>query len=225
MRKLVKLMAVTTMVTTASLQVTACKDNSKYDIFISDVNQSKNDNTAFFGFLGSADDDVSNALQDSFDSLNKKQQMTKVNDKSEWQNWIDSEANSYLKEFGLNNIFLRYYQGPHHYDKPGDIVDSFWNQKNVTWQKNIFNWVYSNTKKNPEFKKPRGVTEVSEITPKKDGNEKDMFAKLPIVFIVSKGKLITAGENWIPTNSRIDAQRKAIQEFVRANLFLPGGDK
>lgn len=218
MRKLVKLMAVTTMVTTASLQVTACKDNSKYDTFISDVNQSKNDNTAFFGFLGSADDDVSTALQNSFDYLNTKT----ANGKSEWQNWIDSEANSYLKEFGLTNIFLRYYQGPYHQDKSGDIVDSFWNQKNVTWQKNIFNWVYNNTKNNPQFKKPRGVNEVSEITPKKDGDEKDMFAKLPIVFIVSKGKLITAGENWIPASSSIDAQRKAIQEFVRASLFLPG---
>ncbi|MGL5268252.1 MAG: hypothetical protein ACRC8P_00560 [Spiroplasma sp.] len=217
MRKLVKLITVTTIVTTASLQVTACKDDSKYNSFISEVNQSKNNKTAFFGFLGTADDETSSALQVSFDLFNQKE----ANDKTRWQNWIDNEASSYLKEKGLSNIFLHYYQGPYHQDKSSDIIDSFWNQKNVTWQKNIFNWVYNNTKNNSQFKKPHGVEAVKEINPKKDGDNKDMFAKLPIVFIVSKGNLITAGEEWISANSSINQQEDAIKDFILANLFLP----
>ncbi|MGL5268771.1 MAG: hypothetical protein ACRC8P_03295, partial [Spiroplasma sp.] len=43
MRKLVKLMAVTTIVTIASLQVTACKDDSKYNSFISEEYQQLKD--------------------------------------------------------------------------------------------------------------------------------------------------------------------------------------
>lgn len=217
MRKIVKIMTITTIATTTALQVTACKDTSKYNLFINDINETKNNNSAFLGFLGTADDETAATLQVSFDYLNQKEE----NNHTRWENWVENNAKDFLKEFQLKNIFLRYYQGPYHQDKPADPIDSFWNDKNINWQKDIFDWVYSNTKNNSNFKKPHGVPGVSEITSKKDDNQKDMFTKLPIIFIISKGKLITAGENWI-TDKDPTTQINAIKDFVLANLFLPG---
>lgn len=221
MRKLVKLMTISTIAATTALQVTACSDDSKYKSFMSDVSESANNSTAFFGFLGTADDDISEKLQTSFDFLNNP---GASNGQSLWQQWINGDAKEYLKSNELNNIYLRYYQGPYHQDKPSDPVNSFWNDKNISWQQNIFNWVHTRANKdNPSFKIPGGVNEVTPIVTKKDDSKqkKDMFTALPIVFIISKGKLITAGQNWIPANSSRDAQINAIKNFVLNNLFLP----
>lgn len=211
MRKLVKLMSITTIAATAALQVSACKDDSKYEAFINDVNKSYN-SSAFFGFLGSADDEMSSALQTSFDFFNKKE----ADGTSRWEKWIKTQEET-LTDFGLNTIYLRYYQGPYHQNKPSDPVSSFWNDKSITWQQNIFTWVNSRTN-DDSFKLPIGAG-VSQITTKKDSNDNDMFTKLPIVFIVSKGKLITAGENWIAANSKWNEQYNAITNFILNNLF------
>lgn len=218
MRKLVKLMTIGSLATLTSLQVIACKDDSKFQTFMSDVSNSANDHTAFFGFLGSADDEVSSALQASFDLLNKKE----ADGITKWQTWVD-DHDSMLKnpKLMLENISLRYYQGPYHQNKPSDIVESFWNDKGISWQRDIFNWVYTRTQTDPDFNVPKGsVSEVHEISTKKDGSDRDMFTKLPIVFIVSKGKLITAGEGWIGANSSWDEQEKNIIQFILDNLLL-----
>ncbi|MBE4703970.1 hypothetical protein [Spiroplasma platyhelix] len=217
MRKLVKLMTITTLAATTALQVTACKDDSQFESFMNDVSSSANNNTAFFGFLGTADDEIASALQASLDLFNQPQ----PDGKSQWQNWVDEHEKMLANEkLNLNNIYLRYYQGPYHQDKPSDPIDSFWNDKNISWQKNIFNWVYNRTTNNDQYKIPKGVPGVTEINPKKDGSDNDMFTKLPIVFIVSKGKLITAGENWLPATSSVTEQFDAIAQFVLDNLLL-----
>lgn len=216
MRKLVKLLTITTIASTSVLQVTACKDDSKFDSFMSDVNNSIRDNSAFFGFLGSADNEISKALQDSIDTFNS----VPTTDNLSWQKWVDSRSNELSHpKLQLTNIHLSYYQGPYHQDKPSDITDSFWNDKSISWQKNIFNWIYSHTKDNKDFKTPKEGAGVSEIKTKKDASDNDMFTDLPIVFIVSKGKLITAGQNWIAASSSVAQQFDALTQFILDNLL------
>lgn len=214
MRKLVKLLTITTIATTSALQVTACKDDSKFDTFMSDISNSIRSSSAFFGFLGSADDSVSQGLKDSIDNFNSVDSSSPYN----WQNWVNSREelknNERLK---IENIYLHYYQGPYHQDKPSDPVASFWNDKSISWQRNIFNWVYSNTKNNPNFKTPKQGAGVNELTTKKE-NDEERFEALPIVFIISKGKLITAGQNWT-TDASPAAQFTALTNFIIDNLL------
>lgn len=215
MRKLVKLMTISTIAATTALQVTACKDDSQYNNFMSDVSSSANNSTAFFGFLGSADSEISNALQAMFDLLNTSEK----DGTTPWQKWVE-EHRAMLNNSNLKDISLHYYQGPKHDNSASDAVDSLWNDKSISWQKNIFNWLYSHTKNNNQFKEyPDGVDGVTKLNTKKDGSDNEMFSKLPVVFIISKGKLITVGENWIPENSNYSQQFDAISEFVLANLF------
>ncbi|MDQ7982822.1 MAG: hypothetical protein REH79_01205 [Spiroplasma sp.] len=216
MRKLMKLMTITTVASVSAVQVLACSNDSQYENFINDINDSEKNNTAFFGFLGSADSQESIALYDIFSYLNQSIN----NQKSLWQNWI-TEQDATIKNAGLTNIYLKAYQGPPHDPKPSDPIDSFWNDKNISWQKNIFNWVYGNTKGNSNYHTPQGVSEVTEIEVKKDDKDNDMFKNLPIVFIIKKGQLITAGQNWISTESNRPQKIEAVKTFVLTNLFLP----
>lgn len=216
MRKLVKLMTISTIAATTALQVTACKDDSQYNTFLSDVSNTVSNNTAFFGFLGSADDEVSNNLQTSFDIFNAIEK----DGTSKWQKWINDNIQM-LKhpELKLTNISLRYYQGPKHENSSSDAADSLWNDKNISWQKNMFNWIHSRTNDSQFKVNPKGVPEVTKLETKKDGNNQDMFEKLPVVFIISKGKLITAGQNWISSTDPYK-QFEAITQFVMTNLLL-----
>lgn len=216
MRKLVKLMTISTIAATTALQVTACKDDSQYNTFMSDVSNSVTNNTAFFGFLGSIDDEVSNNLQTSFDVFNT----IRKDGTSQWQKWINDNMEMLNHpDLKLTNISLRYYQGPKHENSTSDAADSLWNDKNISWQKNIFNWIHSRTNGNQFKENPKGVPGVTKLETKKDASGEDMFEKLPVVFIISKGKLITAGQNWISSSDPYQ-QFEAITEFVLANLLL-----
>lgn len=214
MRKFVKLMSITTMAATIALQVTACKDDSQYNSFISEVNKSSSAQTAFFGFLGSADDDTSIGLQNSFNFL-----LNSPDGQATWKKWMTQEFDQMLAANGLSALNLRYYQGPYHQNKPSDPIDAFWNDKNISWQRNIFNWVYSRANNdNPDFNRPRGQG-VTQIDTKKDGKGNDMFQSLPIVFIIANGKLMTAGQGWLSSTDPIPNRIQAIHDFITSNLF------
>lgn len=223
MRKLMKLMTITTIASISTFQVVACKDNSQYDSFLKEVDDSQRYSFAFFGFLGSADNEASKDLYDTFDYLNRAND----GEKSKWEEWVEGKKNE-MKGVNINNIYLHSYQGPAHDPVPSDPIDSFWNDKSITWQRNIFNWVYKGAtdSENLEFQEPTGVPGVVKIDPKKDSNDNDMFQELPIVFIVKNGQLITAGQNWVPTDeaNTIDQKVKAIQQFILSNLLLPSSE-
>lgn len=218
MRKLMKLMTTITIISTATFQVIACQNNSQYESFTKDIEDTEKNQTAFLGFLGSADNDESVNLYNIFDYLNK----TKGQDN--WELWTNNHRRE-ITAAGLKDITLNAYQGPSHDPAPSDPITAFWTDKNITWQKDIFNWIYSRVKEpNPEFKTPtipEGVP-MAEIKTQKDTDENDMFTVLPIIFIVKKGKLITAVQNWFPKNSSSNdrvIQKNAIEDFILNNLL------
>lgn len=212
MRKLMKLMAITAITAITTSQVVACQDNSQYKTFTTDIANTEKNQSAFFGFLGSADNDESVGLYDTFDYLNT----TKTNDN--WSTWITNHQ-AEMTNAGITNITLNAYQGPSHNPAPSDPIDAFWTDKSIKWQKDIFNWVYSRAKDRNSIKTPSGVDSVVEINPKQDTDDNDMFETLPIVFIVSNGKLITAGQSWLTKDSSKATQIAAVEEFILSNLL------
>lgn len=214
MRRLMKLMAITAMTAITASQVVACRDNSQYKTFATDIANTEKNQSAFFGFLGSADNDESIALYNTFDFLNQ------TTNKNSWNNWT-KEYQTEITAAGITNITLNSYQGAPHNPTPSDPIDAFWTDKNISWQKDIFNWVY-NRAKNPDsnFHTPSsGTSSVVEIKPKKDSNDNDMFETLPIVFIIKNGKLITAGQNWLGTSNTATNLITAVEDFVLDNLI------
>ncbi len=213
MRKLMKLMTITAITAITTSQVVACQDNSRYKTFTTDIANTEKYQSAFFGFLGSADNDESVALYDIFDYLN-----TTTNQDS-WATWT-KKYQTEITAAGITNITLNAYQGSPHNPAPSDPIDAFWTDKSINWQKGIFNWVYSRAKaQDSNFHTPSsGSSSVVEIKPKKDSDNNDMFETLPIVFIVKNGKLITAGQNWLGKNSTRAEQIGAVEEFVLNNL-------
>lgn len=212
MRKLIKLMAITIITSITTFQVIACQNNSQYKTFTNDIANTEKNQSAFFGFLGSADNDESVGLYDTFHYLNT------IAGQDSWKTWTEKYQTE-ITAAGISNITLNAYQGLPHNPTPSDPIDAFWTDKNIKWQKDIFNWVYNRVKEpDLNFHTPQGVPEVVEIKPKKDTKNNDMFETLPIVFIVKNGKLITAGENWLSKDSSRIEQINAVEEFVLNNL-------
>lgn len=217
MRKLMKLMTVTAITSISTFQVVACKDDSLNEQFMTDVENSERYNSAFFGFLGSADNEASKDLQDIFDYLNQEDKQGN----SLWKDWKNKYAVE-IEEAKLEDIQLTSYQGPAHDPAPSDPIEAFWNDKGITWQKNIFDWVYSksNSTDNPSYHRPEGYEAITEITTIKDTSDKERFETLPVIFIVKKGRLITSGQNWIPTTENWQRRVDAVGEFILKNLIL-----
>jgi len=221
MRKLISLIAATLFASTTSLQVVACGDNSKYQEFLSHVNNGD----TFFGIMGLPQLRV---YQDVVDGLSTMQLPASGSQgKSYWDNFL-ADNETLMGQRQIKKIDIITYDGPIYFeykDSPPDVskaVDKFWSDSSITWQKNIFDWIIKN-KSNSDFALPSKETGAVEIKPLKDKDKsKDgSFTALPIIFIVNKGKLMTAGQGW----SSIDEATKPgkfyndFTQLILANLL------
>lgn len=218
MKKIIKLFTAISFASITGLQVSACTSNSEYKDFISEVNNSKSQNYAIFGFLGSKDNQDSRDLQTAIDSANSSSSDTE----GTWNNWLKSQESS-MKKIGITNIKLEYYQGPYHKQAPSDPVSSFWNDKSISWQKDIFNWILNGIKTNNITNAPiapKNITIKSVDQNKKDAKNNVMFSSLPIIFLIKNGKLITAGQGWTNSNAKkTETNIQGIKDFLVDNLL------
>lgn len=170
---------------TTSLQVSACKDDSKYKEFISDVNSGH----AFFGILGAADNPLSKQIIDGLHTI----QLKNGNLPSKWDNWITEKQKEIDTVTANGTIDIKIYKKSPYANPSSDIANQLWNDKKISWQKQIYHWLLDH-KVSDNSSAPVGGSGVKEILPPTD--EERSFKALPIVFIVNKGKLITVGQEW-----------------------------
>lgn len=185
MRKKFRLITALIIGTTTSLQVTACADDSKYQEFISDVNSDH----AFFGILGAADNLLSKQIIDGLHTM----QIKNGNAPSTWENWITQKKKEIDSVTTNGTIDIKIYQKSSYANPSSDVVNQFWNDKQITWQKQIYHWLLDH-KISDNSSPPVSAAGVKEILPPTD--KERAFKALPIVFIVNKGKLITVGQEW-----------------------------
>lgn len=186
MRKKFGLILALIIGTTTSLQVSACKDDSKYKEFISDVNSGH----AFFGILGAADNSLSKQIIDGLHTI----QLKDGNLPSKWDNWIAEKQKEIDSVTTNGTIDIKIYEkSPYANPNSSDIVNQLWNDKKISWQKQIYHWLLDH-RASDSSSAPIAASGVKEILPPTD--KERSFKALPIVFIVNKGKLITVGQEW-----------------------------
>lgn len=185
MRKKFGLIAALMIGTATSLQVTACSDDSKYKEFISDVNSGH----AFFGILGAADNPLSKQIIDSLQTM----QIKNGNAPSRWDKWLTNNKTEINSVTTNGTINIKIYEKSAYGNPSSDIANQFWNDKTISWQKQIYHWLLDHITTD-NSKPPVPDSGVKEIQTPID--EERAFKSLPIVFIVNKGKLITVGQEW-----------------------------
>lgn len=194
MRKIITLITVIMLSSTTSLQVMACTDNSKFEEFTTYVNS----NNAFIGVLGADDAPLCKTVIDSLNIMKS----TDNNPTSKWDDYLK------LMQPTINKISNNKTIDIHTFIRPpfakgtvtGDVVDKVWNDKNITWQKNIYHWLLSHMNDDKTYKPPVTNAGVDKITPPFDSDKEKKFTALPIIFIINKGKLVTVGQSWNDKN-------------------------
>lgn len=185
MRKKFGLIGALIIGTTTSLQVIACADDSKYQEFTTDVNTGH----AFFGILGAADNSLSKQIIDGLHTM----QIKNGNAPSAWDNWITEKKKEIDSVTATGTIDIKIYEKTPYANPSSDIVNQFWNDKQISWQKQIYHWLLDH-KESDNSLDPVSNSGVKLISPPTD--KERSFKTLPIVFIINKGKLITVGQEW-----------------------------
>ncbi|WP_342276098.1 hypothetical protein [Spiroplasma endosymbiont of Nebria brevicollis] len=204
MRKILGLMAAIVLGSTTTLQVVACSDDSKFQDFKSYVNN----NETFFGVLGIKSNTDEKALTDGLTTM---QAIPLTGGKSQWEAYLESDrVKPALDKDNTKINILTFERGPFA-DESKTSADDFWNDSSISWQKNIYHWLIDH-KTDANYTEP--VTDsATTVVPTYPGTDKKRkFTSLPIIFIVSKGHLLTVGVGWDSKN--ISNQKQFFDKFT-----------
>ena len=213
MRKNFGLIAALMIGITTSLQVSACTDDSKYQEFISDVNSGH----AFFCILGAADNELSKKIIDSLHTM----QIKNNNAPSTWDKWLAQKKTEIANVTTNGTINIKIYEKFPYANPSSNIINQFWNDKKISWQKQIYHWLLDH-KISDNSTEPIAESGVKEIQNPVD--KERAFKALPIVFIINKGKLITVGQEWGTINNQGQFFFQ-LTTLITGNLLSTGAKK
>lgn len=188
MRKILGLMTALMLGSTTTLQVVACSDNSKFQYFKNHVNN----NETFFGVLGIKSNSDEQALTTG---LTFMQTIPWAGGKTQWENYLDLPTVKPALEKNNIKIKILEFEREPFADESKTTADAFWNDSSISWQKNIYHWLIDH-KTDSNFKDPVGNSATTIIPPYPSTDKERKFTSLPIIFIVSKGQLLTVGAGW-----------------------------
>lgn len=188
MRKILGLMAAIILGSTTTLQVVACTDDSKFQDFKSHVNN----NETFFGVLGIKNNSDEVALTSGLTAM---QAVPPTGGKSQWENYLNSNTVKPALDKNKININILKFERDPFADDAKTSADNLWDDSYISWQQSIYHWLIDH-KTDTKYQEPVADSATTPISPYPANDTKRKFTTLPIVFIISKGKLLTVGGGW-----------------------------
>lgn len=205
MRKILGLMAAIVLGSTTTLQVVACSDDSKFQDFKNHVNSKE----TFFGVLGIKSNANKKALTDGLTAM---QAIPPTGGKSQWEKYLESDPVKPALDKNNTKIKILTFEREPFADESKTSADDFWNDSSISWQKNIYHWLIDNKTVGTKYSEPVTDSATTVIPPYPSTDKDRKFTSLPIIFIVSKGQLLTVGAGWDSKN--ISNQEQFFDKFT-----------